>query len=90
VVTKTAAAASLDSAASGDAVAAQRGWQRHLQSREKQRFFKKEQQSTGGDSNRSGIQGATFAASSGKLNHQSTGGDDRCRKALALVMVPAR
>jgi len=53
-------------------------------------FFKKEQQSTGGDSNRSGIQGATFAASSGKLNHQSTGGDDRCRKALALVMAPAR
>jgi len=56
---------------------------------EKQRFLKKEQQSTGRDSNRSGTQGATFAASSGKLNHQSTGGDDRCRKALALVMAPA-
>jgi len=52
-------------------------------------FLKKEQQSTGRDSNHSGTQGATFAASSGKLNHQSTGGDDRCRKALALVMAPA-
>jgi len=41
VVTTTAAAASLDSAASGDAVAVQRGWQRHLQSTGETTIFKK-------------------------------------------------